>query len=838
MIGQTISHYKILEKLGEGGMGVVYKAHDTKLDRAVALKFLPIELTKDRDARERFIHEAKAASALDHTNICTIHEIDETDNGQLYIAVACYDGETLKDKIERSPLKVDDAINITTQIALGLSKAHEKSIVHRDIKPANILITTDGTVKILDFGLAKLRGLTKLTKTGSTVGTAPYMSPEQVKGDTVDHRTDVWSLGVVLYEMLTGQLPFKGDYEQAIAYQITNVAPEPVTGLRSGIPLELERVVNKCLEKTPDERYQTTADLIADLKHIQRTISQSITPTSQLKQTHVRKRKYWYRMAAAVITVLVAVGIYLFILPTQPSSTHKRTIAVLPFANLSGNQEDEYFTDGIMEDILTQLSKIGELNVISRTTMMQYKGMKKSLREIGNEVHAGVVLEGSARRSGNRIRISSQLIDAETDKHLWAETYDRDMKDVFAIQSDVAQKIAEALKVKLTPREKEHIEKIPTKNTEAYDYYIKGREYYLRYKKQDNERAIELFKKAILLDSMFADALANLGYAYCQRVFRYGFPVNWYDSAMQTSTKAITLDKNSSMAYLSLALVYYLEGFINKSIEASLKSKELSHHADNVIASSYFTLGELSKSLQYFKECLLIEPIHVGEQSAIGDIYRIIGDTRKAEHFIKKDSELQFDHPAVYFYTIRYYLSQGRDYEAKELINKLSDLNVDNPIFFKHAGYVSAMTKNLIEAKQYYQRSLALRSSSETINDSSGGTMWGYILMKEAKRDQVQKVLSKEEKLAMEQVQRGCQRGDPELTLSMIYAIKGKKKEAYTYLQKAIVGGQRDYQLILRDPRFENIRNDEEFKKLIAQMKAKVDEQKKLIEQMEKEESQ
>lgn len=240
MIGQTISHYKILEKLGEGGMGVVYKAHDTKLDRDVALKFLPLELTKDRDSRERFIHEAKAASALDHTNICTIHEVGETENGQLYIAMACYDGETLKDKIERSPLKVEDAINITTQIALGLSKAHEKNIVHRDIKPANVLITSDGTVKILDFGLAKLRGLSKLTKTGSTVGTAPYMSPEQAKGETVDHRTDVWSLGVVLYEMLTGQLSFKGDYEQAITYQITNVAPEPVTGLRSGIPLELE----------------------------------------------------------------------------------------------------------------------------------------------------------------------------------------------------------------------------------------------------------------------------------------------------------------------------------------------------------------------------------------------------------------------------------------------------------------------------------------------------------------------------------------------------------------------------------------------------------------------
>jgi serine/threonine protein kinase len=264
-------------------MGVVYKAEDTKLKRTVALKFLPRLFSTDDEVKQRFIHEAQAASALQHNNICAIHEIDETSDGQMFICMDCYEGETLKQKIGCGPLKIDEAIDTSMQIAQGLTKAHEKNIVHRDIKPANILITTDGTVKILDFGLAKLRGLTKLTKTGSTVGTAPYMSPEQARGETVDHRTDVWSLGVVLYEVLTGQLPFKGDYEQAIAYQIINVAPEAVTGLRSGIPLELERVVNKCLEKNPDERYQTAADLIADLKHIQRTISQSITPPTQLK---------------------------------------------------------------------------------------------------------------------------------------------------------------------------------------------------------------------------------------------------------------------------------------------------------------------------------------------------------------------------------------------------------------------------------------------------------------------------------------------------------------------------------------------------------------------------
>jgi len=311
MIGQIVSHYKILEKLGEGGMGVVYKAEDTKLKRTVALKFLPPELTKDPEAKERFIHEAQAASALDHNNICTIHGVGETDDGKLYIVMACYEGKTLKNKIAYAPLNVEEAIDIMIQVAQGLSKAHEKGIIHRDIKPANILLTEDGIVKMLDFGLAKLRGLTKLTKTGSTVGTLLYMSPEQAKGENVDHRTDIWSLGIVLYEMMTGQLPFKGEYEQAIIYQIINATPEPITSLCSRVPMELERIVNKCLEKSADERYQTAVDLIADLKHLQRTTGNLGTQTVKQKQITVNIKKYWYWTVAAVVLLLLGLGSWL-----------------------------------------------------------------------------------------------------------------------------------------------------------------------------------------------------------------------------------------------------------------------------------------------------------------------------------------------------------------------------------------------------------------------------------------------------------------------------------------------------------------------------------------------
>ena len=269
MIGQTISHYKILEKLGEGGMGVVYKALDTKLDRDVAIKFLPPQLKSDKNAKARFIHEAKAASALNHSNIAVIHEIDETPEGQMFIVMAYYDGQTLKDRIERGPLAVDEAVNIVSQIASGLAKAHEKAILHRDIKPANILITEDGEAKLADFGLAKLAGQTKLTRTGTTVGTVAYMSPEQARGDEVDARSDVFSLGVVLYELLTGEVPFKGDHEAAVLYGIMHNEPEPLEQYRSDLPEGVQRTIDKALTKTPDERYSSAADVLADLKKVQ-----------------------------------------------------------------------------------------------------------------------------------------------------------------------------------------------------------------------------------------------------------------------------------------------------------------------------------------------------------------------------------------------------------------------------------------------------------------------------------------------------------------------------------------------------------------------------------------
>ncbi len=379
MIGQTISHYRILEKLGGGGMGVVYKAEDTKLKRTVALKFLPPDLTRDPEAKERFIHEAQAASALDHNNICNIHEIGETDDGQLFIAMACYEGETLKKKIEHEQLPMDKAIDIAIQIAQGLQEAHEHGIVHRDIKPANIIITNDGVAKILDFGLAKFAGQAKLTKTGSTVGTAAYMSPEQARGLDVDHRTDIWSLGVVLFEMLTGKLPFRGDHEAAMLYTIVHEEPAQVLEHRLDIPVGLALTVSRALQKEPKERYQSMRELFNDLKSVS-------TPGIQL--------------------------------PKQ-----EKSIVVLPFDNLSPDPDQEYFSDGLTEEIISDLSNVRALRVISRSSAMTFKGTKKKIPDIAREVNVQYVLEGSVRKAGNSLRITAQLLDAQKDAHLWAEKY-------------------------------------------------------------------------------------------------------------------------------------------------------------------------------------------------------------------------------------------------------------------------------------------------------------------------------------------------------------------------------------------------------------------------------
>ncbi len=515
-------------------MGEVYRARDKKLDRDVAIKVLPESVAADAETLARFEREAKAVAALSHPNILAIFDFG-THEGTAYAVTELLEGETLRGKLDAGPITQKKAVDYALQVAKGLSAAHEKGVVHRDLKPENLFVTKDGHLKILDFGLAKrVEAVTPgketsaptgsgHTEPGTVMGTAGYMSPEQVKGLPVDYRSDIFSLGAILYELLSGKKAFKRDTSAEAMAAIMRDEPPELSESGRNISPALDRVVRHCLEKDPERRFHSAHDLAFDLE----ALSDVSAPASGART--IRPKPAWRRRTALGFGGVVAAGLLVLVAvllwrtrggksgAPSASAPDRKSVAVLPFQNLSPDPENAFFADGMTEDILTQLSKIRDLKVISRSSVMRYKGTQKPIQTIAAELGVGAVLEGSVRRAGSRVRIVGQLIDARTDEHLWAETYDRELKDVFAIQSEVAQQIAAALRATLSPAEKKRIEQNPTRNLAAYDQYLKGRELYYRYRKADNESALGLFQKALELDPGFALAYAGLGDAYAQR---------------------------------------------------------------------------------------------------------------------------------------------------------------------------------------------------------------------------------------------------------------------------------------------------------------------------------
>ena len=441
MIGRTVSHYQITEQIGSGGMGVVYGARDLRLMRTVALKFLRADSLGDQEQRDRFLREAQAAAALDHPNVCTIYEIDTVDD-QVFIAMALAKGESLKAKTARGPLDPEVAIPIAVQVARALKAAHDLGIIHRDITSSNVMVGDDGQVKVMDFGLAKMNESPQKAVTTGIVGTPAYMSPEQVSGEQIDHRTDIWSWGVVLYEMLAGRLPFSESRVAALVYAIVNKEPPPLGQVNAEVPAYLERIVERALAKCPEDRFVDFDEVLVQLE----SPSTKTTVLQSTKRLETNRRK--------------------------PS------IGVLAFADMSAEQDQGYFCDGIADEIINDLNQIDGLRVASRTSSFAFKEAKLDVREIGRQLGVETVLEGSVRKAGQRLRISGRLVGVKDGYQLWAQRYDRELQDVFAIQDEIAHSIVQALRVELTDVERRALDKIPTRNVEAYDYYLRGKKFF------------------------------------------------------------------------------------------------------------------------------------------------------------------------------------------------------------------------------------------------------------------------------------------------------------------------------------------------------------------------
>ena len=596
MIGRTIAHYRITSQVGEGGMGIVYEAEDVNLGRHVALKFLTPAMAQDDSLLQRFQREARAASALNHPNICTIHSIEHADSDH-FIVMELLDGESIADKLRNGPMDVDTVLTLGVQIADALESAHSKGIVHRDLKPANIFVTSRGQAKILDFGLAKIDNhkpdagsnvqtaiADGLTSPGMAMGTVAYMSPEQARGEVTDARTDIFSIGSVLYQMCTGALPFQGDTTAVVFDSILNRDPTSIEQLKPVLPAELGRIIAQALEKDRDLRFQSATDLKTALKRLKRDLDSG----RHTSETAVAKSR------------------------SGSAPVHEHSIAVMYFENLSGMKEDEYLRDGITEDITTELSKIKRLRTFSRAVVLAYRDKPVTAGQVGNELGASYVLVGSLRRAGNRLRINAQLVDAATDFPVWSERYDREMADVFEVQDEIASKIAAALRITLSPQEQEALAAKPTENLHAYDLYLRGRNFARRVGRQDMQFALQMYENAVALDPNFAVAHAAIANVCAQFFYYFERKQEWIDRVNAATKRAIATGRDEPEIRCAEAWLDFAQGRYEAAVDKCRSALARDPDIDggyNLLGRALFEGGRYQEVVDIMEDILA----HAGE---------------------------------------------------------------------------------------------------------------------------------------------------------------------------------------------------------------------------------
>jgi TolB-like protein/Tfp pilus assembly protein PilF/tRNA A-37 threonylcarbamoyl transferase component Bud32 len=631
MVGRTVSRYRVEEKLGGGGMGVVYRGEDVLLKRQVALKFLPLEVADDEEVKQRFIREARAASALDHPHVGSVLDITETEEGRLFIVMPFYNGETLKKKLAAGPLSVREAVDYTVQIAEGLACAHGAGITHRDLKPANVMVTEDGNVKIVDFGLAKLDAGLELTRTGTTLGTANYMSPEQASGAPVSTRSDLWSLGIVFYEMLTGLRPFDSQYEQAVLYAVVHRDPPPIVERRADLPEQIIHIVDRLLQKNPDRRFASANELLDAMRKARAAIGIDVEISHNERSDATAKRSIALYLVAAIFAALVLLAAYVML--TQPPPTDGiHALAVLPLANLSGDAEQEYLADGMTDALIAQLAQIKRLKVISRQSVMRYKGSDAPLQEIAKRLGVDGVMEGTVLSADGRVRVTAQLIDGRTDEHLWADSYERELEDVLTLQREIALAVAREIDLQVSADERGRLTSSARVNPTAYKLYLQGRELRLKQDEKSTQAAIRYLERSVSHDSTYAPAYAELALAYgwddertedaLERaltldpnhpdvLLAYGWSQTDLTVTERIFRRALGVDPGHSLIRRELGWILLWRGRLQaamREMRQALELDPLSPHAHHSMAAAHFYHGDYDLAKEEIEECLQLDP--------------------------------------------------------------------------------------------------------------------------------------------------------------------------------------------------------------------------------------